>query len=124
MSDEIQKDQPHKIVDDAVAPKSQLEAERNEAAADFEAQGGKDGQLTMNVRVRSPFKSYYDGPAFSISGENATGPFDILPKHHNFITLLNPCDLVVRSVKGDEKIQIGGGIMHVKADQVIVFLDV
>jgi len=32
---------------------------------------------------------------------------------------------VVRTVsKGDQKIRISGGIMHVKADQIIVFLDV
>ena len=82
-------------------------------------------QLSMRVKVYSPFRNYYDGPAFSISAENATGPFDILPHHHNFISLLNACDLIIRTVgRGDQKIRIGGGIMHVKADKVIVFLDV
>ena len=124
MSDEAadKKDQPQNISDTSAEPTTELEAERNQAAAEFESKA--NGQLSMQVRVRSPFKSYYDGLAFSISGVNATGPFDILPQHHNFISLLDACELVVRSPKGDEKIQIGGGIMHVKADQVIVFLDV
>ena len=79
----------------------------------------------MKVRVYSPFRTYYDGPVFSVSAENATGPFDILPKHHNFISLLLPCDLILRTVsKGDQKFNISSGIMHVKADQVIIFLDV
>ena len=123
MSDKPEdKDQPHKIIDES-GPISAFESEQNAAADEF-ASKTIDGKLSMEVKIHSPFKNYYDGDAFSISGENATGPFDILPRHHNFISLLNPCELVVRSPKGDEKILIGGGLMHVKADKVIVFLDV
>lgn len=79
----------------------------------------------MRVKVYSPFRDYYNGEAFSISAVNATGPFDILPKHHNFISLLSTSELIVRpTTGGEQKIVISGGIMHVKADQVIVFLDV
>lgn len=78
----------------------------------------------VHIKVYSPFKTYFDEAAYSISAENDTGPFDILPKHHNFITLLNPCELVID--RGDEplKIRISKGVMHVKADKVVVFLDV
>jgi F0F1-type ATP synthase epsilon subunit len=55
---------------------------------------------------------------------SAAGPFDILPKHHNFITLLTACEIVVRTKTNEEKIRIQAGIMHVKADSVVVFLDV
>lgn len=79
---------------------------------------------TMHIKVYSPFKVYFDDEGDSISGENATGPFDILPKHHNFMTLLSPCELVIRNFRGQEKIRISGGLMHVKADQVTVFLDI
>ena len=84
-----------------------------------------DGKPTMDVKVYAPFKTYFEGKAFSISAESATGPFDILPHHHNFITLLIPCDIVVRPIDNNEqRIRISGGIMHVKRDRVIVFLDV
>ena len=79
---------------------------------------------TMHVKVYAPFKVYFDGEAHSVSAVNETGPFDILPRHHNFMTLLSPCVIVVRGMHGDEQITIQRGIMHVKADQVIVFLDV
>lgn len=80
---------------------------------------------TMHVKVYAPFKVYFDGEAYSVSAENETGPFDILPRHHNFMTLLSPCVINVRGTRGgEEKITIQRGIMHVKADQVIVFLDV
>lgn len=84
----------------------------------------KGTEPTMHVKVYSPFKVYFDGMALSISAVNDTGPFDILPQHHNFITLLNPCEVRIRTERADEKIQINKGVMHVKADQVIVFLDV
>lgn len=78
----------------------------------------------MHVKVYAPFKVYYDGLAESISAENDTGAFDILPKHHNFMTLLSACNIVVRNDGKEEIISITRGIMHVKADEVIVFLDV
>ncbi len=90
----------------------------NEAVDNIEA--GKN----MAVKVYSPYKVYFDGLATSVSAASMTGDFDILPKHHNFITLLVPCDLVVRTEKNEEMFPIGGGIMHVKADDLVVFLDV
>jgi F0F1-type ATP synthase epsilon subunit len=82
-------------------------------------------QLNIKLNVYSPFNDYYNGPALSLSAVNATGPFDILPKHHNFISLLEPCDLIVRSPdQAVQRIRISGGLIHVKANDVTVFLDV
>jgi F0F1-type ATP synthase epsilon subunit len=78
----------------------------------------------MHVKVHAPFKVYFDGIAESISAVNPTGPFDILPTHHHFMTLLSTGDITVRTGSGEEKIPITRGIMHVKADEIIVFLDV
>jgi F0F1-type ATP synthase epsilon subunit len=90
------------------------------------AQATKDGKPVMHVKVYSPFKTYYDEESYSLSGVNGTGPFDILPRHHNFISLLSPCELVIKPVVGktEQKIRISAGLMHVKADKVTVFLDV
>lgn len=78
----------------------------------------------MHVKVYSPFKVYFDEEAESISAENGTGPFDILPSHHNFMTLLIPCELIIRTRQREQKIRISGGLMHVKADRLTVFLDI
>ena len=95
------------------------------AAAKAAEQKAQAGKPTMRVKVYSPFHTYYDQESISISGANRTGPFDILPRHHNFMTLLDACELVVRPVSGTPKrIRISGGLMHVKADKVTVFLDV
>lgn|SRR5690554_657013 len=84
----------------------------------------KDGKPLMQVKVYSPFQNYFDEPAYSISAENHTGPFDILPRHHNFMTLVSTCDMKITAPTGDKTIRINRAVMHVKADKVIVFLDV
>lgn len=80
---------------------------------------------SMQIKVWAPFKIYYDGVANSVSARNDTGDFDVLPHHKNFITLLSPCNIVVRVTgKSDLILPITRGVMHVKADKTIVFLDV
>lgn len=100
--------------------------EKTESSKKIEAaqQSRHDDSPEMHIKVYSPFKVYFDEAGESISAQNATGPFDILPRHHNFITLLSPCELVIRAKGREQRIRISGGLMHVKADQVIVFLDI
>ena len=76
------------------------------------------------VKIYSPFRVYFDGEATSISAENKTGPFDILPGHKNFMSLLTPCEVIVRSKKGEQKLKIDRAVMHVRQDTVKIFLDV
>lgn len=84
----------------------------------------QDDKPSMFVKVYAPFKVYYEGSAYSVSAVNATGPFDILPKHHNFLCMLVPCTLKLQTPKGDKLIKIHRALMHVKADKVVVFVDV
>lgn len=80
---------------------------------------------TMHVKVHSPFKVYYDDNAVSLSAVNKTGPFDVLPKHKNFMTLISACNIIVRSPgKPDFSLPVSLGVMHVKSDRVTVFLDI
>lgn len=88
------------------------------------AQPVKKAAHILQVKVWSPFRVYYDGEAKSVSGVNATGPFDILPQHRNFISLLNACDLLLRTTTGDVRVRISGGVMQVHQDIVKVFLEV
>ena len=83
------------------------------------------GKPSMQIKVWAPFRVYFDGVASSVSAKNTTGEFDVLPHHKNFITLLSSCNIVVRADnKPDFILPITRGIMHVKADKTIVFLDI
>jgi F0F1-type ATP synthase epsilon subunit len=94
-------------------------------AAQAEHSAAAGGKPSMHIKIYSPFKVYYDQDSYSISGVNRTGPFDILAHHHNFMSLLEACELTIRPISGpDQRIKISGGLMNVKADQVTVFLDI
>lgn len=98
--------------------------DKAEKDMDLKAEKRAADTKRMHVKIHSPFKVYFDGEATSISAVNETGPFDILPQHHNFMTLLTPCNVNIRTDKGEENINIARGVMHVKKNEVTVFLDV
>ncbi len=88
------------------------------------AEATHSGRPTVAVKVYAPFEIYFEGPAYSISAVNAIGPFDILPHHHNFLCILVPCNLIVQTPEGQKVFKISRALMHVKADRVVVFVDV
>lgn len=83
-----------------------------------------EGRPTMAVKVYAPFKVYFEGDAYSISAVNAIGPFDILPRHHNFLCMLVPCTIRVKGLDGEKLIKAHRALMDVKADRIVVFMDV
>jgi F0F1-type ATP synthase epsilon subunit len=82
------------------------------------------GKPTMAVKVYAPFKIYFEGEAYSVSAVNDVGPFDILPRHHNFLCMLVPCTLTIQTPEGQKAVKISRALMHVKANRVAVFVDV
>lgn len=96
--------------------------EDKQATADKKVADSK--QPIMSIKVYAPFKVYYEGDAYSISALNETGPFDILPHHHNFLCMLLPCDLVIRTPYDVKTVRIARALMHVNAEKVTVFVDV
>jgi hypothetical protein len=110
--------------DAAGVPVTRDEREKEKAFEGFEENKNKDG-VDMSVKVYSPSRVYFDDLAFSVSATNDTGEFDVLPNHHPFISLLNACDIVLRTAKEEKHtITISGGMMHVKNDKIIIFLDI
>jgi F0F1-type ATP synthase epsilon subunit len=79
---------------------------------------------SIDIKVYAPFKVYYEGKGYSISAVNETGPFDILPHHHNFLCMLVPGNLIIEAPEGRKVIKLSRALMHVKADRVVVFVDV
>lgn len=110
---------------DAMVKESDIDPKAEAALKDLLGKSKEKQASLTKVKVYSPFRVYYDNVASSVSAVNGTGPFDILPGHKNFLTLLSPGDIVVRSATGkEETITIERGVMHVLSDGVQVFLDV
>lgn len=100
------------------------EAPAAEPVATQEEPHKTNGKPTIAVKVYAPFKVYFEGDAYSVSAVNATGPFDVLPHHHNFLCMLVPCTLQIQTPGGPQSIKLNRALMHVKADRVVVFVDV
>lgn len=98
-------------------------AKTTSAVTPFEKRSPVDGQLL--VKIYTPFHTFFEGDARSLSALNESGEFDVLPGHHNFITMLLACDVrIVTSDDSEEIIPILRGLLHVKQDRVLIFLDV
>ena len=78
---------------------------------------------TIEVVARAPFHVYYEGPALSLSAKNKVGPFDILPGHADFFSVLEPCDIIIESEDQTVTFPIHSGMLTVRADNVMLFVN-
>jgi|DEB19_MinimDraft_3_1074340.scaffolds.fasta_scaffold351187_1 F-type H+-transporting ATPase subunit epsilon len=79
---------------------------------------------TFPLKIFSPFKVFFEGEALAMSAVNASGPFDILAKHEDFLTILTPCNIVVQTVNGKKEIPMERAIVQVIKDRVWVFANI
>lgn len=56
----------------------------------------------LHVRIISPQQLILETEATSVSSENSQGPFDILPEHANFITVIENTPIIVRPASRGE----------------------
>lgn len=82
------------------------------------------GYPQMEVKLYSQFNVYFDGGAESVSALNKTGPFDILPGHANFFTLLTAGKIRVLSGGEPLEFNVSRGVAHVSGDTVRIFMDI
>lgn len=78
----------------------------------------------LTVIARAPFTVYYEGQARAVSAQNRVGPFDILPGHADFFSMLIPCDVVIETDKEPVTFAIQNGIITVRDNGVMLFVDI
>ena len=83
-----------------------------------------DDTKVFNVKIFSPFETFYEGLASSLSARSASGPFDILFDHANFISLLQAGDVRMQTPYGARKYPIRRGIVKVHNNSVLIFANV
>jgi F0F1-type ATP synthase epsilon subunit len=90
-----------------------------------QAQKGKSRKdQRLRVKIFSPYQTYYQGEAISISAQNRTGPFDVLPGHINFFSLLTGGTVILNTGFQRLEFEIARGIIRVNHDDVTLFADV
>ncbi len=77
----------------------------------------------LHVRIHNPEEIIWEGTCNAVSSINSVGPFDILPYHANFITLVSP-NHPVEVVKSDgERLEFKFGecVLFVRNNFVSVY---
>ena len=90
------------------------------------AQAATQGPSLQRFRVKifSPYQTYFQGEAVSLSAVNGAGAFDILSGHINFFSLLVSSQIVINTGYQQLEFPISRGIIRVEHDEVTVFADV
>ena len=78
---------------------------------------------TIKIIARAPFKVYFEGEAESLSALNKIGPFDILPGHADFFSMLEPGDVIIETGKEPVTFYVSNGIITVQDNNVMLFVD-
>jgi F0F1-type ATP synthase epsilon subunit len=79
-------------------------------------------QPTLHVHVSRATATVWEGDAVSISSKNATGEFDILPMHANFISVVENNPFVIRMSNGtEEKFTFKKAVIFVRGNTVRIF---
>lgn len=77
----------------------------------------------IKVVARAPFHVFYEGPASSLSASNKVGPFDILPGHADFFSMLTKCTVVIDTDDEQVTFEANNGMLTVRDDNVMLFVN-
>ena len=78
----------------------------------------------LNVRISNPDKQIWEGQAKSVSSENLSGPFDILPLHANFITLIENKPIKIVTAEGKKEFTFPNAIIYASKNYVLIYTEV
>lgn len=79
----------------------------------------------LKVKILTPEEVLWEGYARSVSSENEVGPFDILPGHANFFSLVENHPLIIHKEGEDEEFNFEDPILiHVEDDEVSIYANV
>lgn len=76
------------------------------------------------VTIISPDGVIFQGEADSVSSIDIKGPFDILPMHQNFISIIKNLIIVNKKTGGKEEIGIDNGILRAYENKINIFLGI
>lgn len=79
---------------------------------------------SLHLLIRSREKLLFNGPVLAVSSVNESGPFDILPEHINFISIIKDF-ITIRLPDGKiQRISINDAILKAINNDVKIFLGI
>lgn len=80
--------------------------------------------LTLRVTVRDRAGALFEGEAEAVSSHNDKGPFDILPLHTNFISIIHKGVVLHLKDKVVKDLSFETGVLKVAENKVEVYLGI
>ena len=77
---------------------------------------------TLSVTVRARNAEYYNGKAAAVSSINKKGPFDILPRHTHFISLVQNGVIIYKADGTTQEIKFSNAVLKAKDDIVEIYI--
>lgn len=78
----------------------------------------------INLVIKTREKTVFDGNVKAVSSFNQVGPFDVLPAHANFISLIEKA-LIIHNTNGTKKeIKFDLALLRVIENKVEVYLGI
>lgn len=78
---------------------------------------------TIHLTIMSPHSVVWEGDIRSLSSENSEGPFDILPEHARFISLIPARPILVELLDGTEKeFRFESAVLFFESDQAKIYM--
>lgn len=75
----------------------------------------------LSVELRDQKGLVMQGPAKSVSSKNSKGPFDVLPQHAHFITLIQDEIVVTHQSGKTQRYEVTRGVMRCFNNKVEIF---
>jgi F0F1-type ATP synthase epsilon subunit len=78
---------------------------------------------TILLTIRTREAVYYQAEVLSVSSFNGKGPFDILPRHAHFISIIEKLLSVREKTSQVKRFEITLGVMQVEDNTIKIYLD-
>ena len=76
---------------------------------------------SITVSINSSDKLIWEGKAISLSSINSNGPFDILPLHANFITIVENNPIKINTGLNIEEYTFPNAIIYASKNRVLIY---
>lgn len=77
----------------------------------------------IHLTIKSREKTIFDEDTYGVSSINDVGPFDVLPMHENFISLIRE-KIIIHDKKTDREMKIESGLLRANDNKVSIFLGI
>jgi len=78
--------------------------------------------MSLKISIIAKDKIAYKGEAEAVFVPTQTGIIEILPEHMQLVSALAKGEIIVKTVEGEKKFKITGGILEVRSKSNVIIL--